>query len=58
MSAQALDTAGEPPAEEDLQLLQEFMQEQEEQQENAEFHEPYEVEEPEPPAVLPPRSFA
>jgi hypothetical protein len=61
-SAQALDTPGEPHAEQDLHLLEEFMQEQEEQQESAEFRaefqDPYAVEQPEPPAVLPPGSSA
>jgi hypothetical protein len=57
-SAQAGATLAEPPAEEDLRILEEFMREQEEQQESAkfraEFEDPYAVEEPEPPAVLPP----
>jgi hypothetical protein len=61
-SAQAGATLAEPPAEEDLRILEEFMREQEEQQESAkfraEFEDPYAVEEPEPPAVLPPGSSA
>ena len=57
-SAQSSGTPADPHFEEDIRVLEEFMQQHEEQHETPEFDEPYTVAEPEPAPMLPPSSSA